>query len=159
MIISMIAAKGRNNELGANNNLLWHISADLKFFKNTTMGKSIIMGRKTFESLPKALPGRKNIVITSDAKYTAPNAYVVSSPEEALAAADTEEVFIIGGASVYKEFFPKADKLYITEVDFESNKADVFFPVLDLSEWNSTLIDAGEENSLKYKHILYERKN
>ncbi len=153
----MIVARGKNNEIGKDNDLLWHLSADLKFFKATTMGKSIIMGRKTFQSLPKALPGRKNIVISSDKNFEAPGAVVVTSPEAALAESETEEVFIIGGASIYKAFFPLADKLYITEVDFSAPDADVYFPEADLSLLKQEILGEGEENGLKYKHILYVR--
>lgn len=158
MTVSMIVAKGRNNEIGANNDLLWHLPSDLKFFKVCTMGKSIIMGRKTFQSLPKALPGRKNIVISSDKNFNAPGATVVTDINAALNESETEEVFIIGGASIYNAYFPIADKLYITEVEFESDKADVFFPEVDMSNFSSTLLDEGEENGLKYRHILYVRK-
>lgn len=157
MTVSMIVAKGTNNEIGGNNDLLWYIPSDLKFFKATTMGKSIIMGRKTFQSLPKALPGRKNIVISRDASFDAPGAFVVTDINEALKASETDEVFIIGGASIYEAYFPMADKLYITEVDFQSDKADVFFPQVDLSLWKAQLLDEGEENGLKYRHILYVR--
>ena len=158
MTVSMIVAKGINNEIGANNDLLWHLPSDLKFFKACTMGKSIIMGRKTFQSLPKALPGRKNIVISSDKNLNAPGATVVTGIDAALNESETEEVFIIVGASVYEAFFPVADKLYITEVEFESDKADVFFPKVDMSSFTATLLDEGEENGLKYRHILYTRK-
>lgn len=157
MTVSMIVAKGTNNEIGGNNDLLWYIPSDLKFFKATTMGKSIIMGRKTFQSLPKALPGRKNIVISRDASFDAPGAFVVTDINEALKASETDEVFIIGGASIYEAYFPMADKLYITEVDFQSDKADVFFPQVDFSLWKAQLLDEGEENGLKYRHILYTR--
>ncbi len=157
MTVSMIVARGTNNEIGKNNDLLWHLSADLKFFKATTMGKSIIMGRKTFQSLPKALPGRKNIVISSDKGFDAPGAVVVTSTEDALKESETEEVFIIGGASIYKAFFPVADKLYITEVEFSDPEADVYFPETDLSEWTAFVLGEGEENGLRYRHILYTK--
>ncbi len=157
MTVSMIVAKGTNNEIGGNGDLLWHIPSDLKFFKETTMGKSIIMGRKTFQSLPKALPGRKNIVITRDKAFEAPGATVVTDLEAALKESETEEVFIIGGASIYEAFFPKADKLYITEVDFTTDKADVFFPEVDLSQWKREVLKEGKENSLNFRHVLYTR--
>ncbi len=158
MTVSMIVAKGINNEIGADNNLLWHIPSDLKFFKETTMGKSIIMGRKTFQSLPKALPGRKNIVISRNADFEAPGATVVTDTEAALRESETEEVFIIGGASIYEAFFPLSSKLYITEVDFTSEKADVFFPEVDLSEWNREVLKEGEENNLTFRHVMYTKK-
>ena len=157
MTISMIVARGKNNEIGGNNDLLWYIPSDLKFFKATTMGKSIIMGRKTFQSLPKALPGRKNIVISSHKNFDAPGATVVTDINAALRESETDEVFIIGGASIYKAYFPVADRLYITEVDFEDKDADVYFPDIDLSQWKSELLDEGEENNLKYRHILYTK--
>lgn len=157
MTVSMIVAVGCNNEIGKNNDLLWHLPSDLKFFKAVTMGKSIIMGRKTFRSLPKALPGRKNIVISSDKNFDAPGATVVTDINSALKESETEEVFIIGGASIYKAYFPMADKLYITDVDFEDKDADVYFPEIDLSQWKKEILDEGEENGLKYKHILYTK--
>ena len=157
MTVSMIVAKGTNNEIGGNGDLLWHIPSDLKFFKETTMGKSIIMGRKTFQSLPKALPGRKNIVITRDKSFLAAGATVVTDLEAALNESETDEVFIIGGASIYEAFFPKASKLYITEVDFTTDKADVFFPEVDLSQWKREVLKEGEENSLTFRHVLYTR--
>ena len=157
MTVSMIVAIGKNNEIGKNNDLLWYLPSDLKFFKATTMGRSIIMGRKTFQSLPKALPGRKNIVISSDKNFDAPGAVVVTDIRSALQESETEEVFIIGGASIYKAYFPFADKLYITEVDFEDKDADVYFPEIDLSQWKKEILDEGEENNLKYRHILYTK--
>ena len=157
MTVSMIVAKGINNEIGKNNDLLWHLPSDLKFFKAVTMGKSIIMGRKTFQSLPKVLPGRKNIVISSDENFPAQGAVVVTSTEKALAESETEEVFIIGGESIYRAFFPLAQKLYITEVEFEDKDADVFFPEIDLSLWKRELLDEGEENGLRYRHMLYSK--
>lgn len=158
MTVSMIVAKGRNNEIGKNNDLLWHISEDLKFFKATTMGKSIIMGRKTFQSLPKALPGRKNIVISRNPDFDAPGAVVVTNAKDAVKESETEEVFIIGGGSIYNEFFPIADKLYITEVDYEDKEADVFFPEVDLSRWDKEILGEGVENSISYRFTLYTRK-
>lgn len=158
MTVSMIVAKGRNNEIGKNNDLLWHISEDLKFFKATTMGKSIIMGRKTFQSLPKALPGRKNIVISRNPDFDAPGAVVVTNAKDAVKESETEEVFIIGGGSIYNEFFPVADKLYITEVDYEDKEADVFFPEVDLSRWDKEILGEGVENSISYRFTLYTRK-
>ena len=100
MSVSMIAAVGKNLELGKNNNLIWHFKEDMKFFKDTTMEHTVVMGRKTFESLPKALPGRKNIVISSNAEYQAQGATVVTSVEEALQIADNEEIFVIGGGKI-----------------------------------------------------------
>ena len=158
MTVSIIAAVGKNNELGKNNDLIWHLPDDLKFFKETTLGKAVIMGRKTFQSLPKALPGRKNIVITTNRDFKAEGAFVVGSIDSALELADTEEVFIIGGASIYKAFLKMADKIYLTEIEANDDNADVYFPEFDKSRYVRTCLKENETNSVKFKHILYERK-
>ncbi len=158
MTVSIIAATGKNNELGKNNDLIWHLPDDLKFFKETTLGKAVIMGRKTFESLPKALPGRKNIVITTNKDFKAEGAFVAGNIDSALEMTDTEEVFIIGGASIYKAFLEMADKIYLTEIEATDNKADVYFPEFDKTLYNKTCLKENENNSIKFKHILYERK-
>ncbi|MBQ7637375.1 MAG: dihydrofolate reductase [Clostridia bacterium] len=157
-MISMIAAVGKNGELGKNNGLLWRLDGDLPFFKRVTMGKSVIMGRKTFESLPKALPGRKNIVITSNESFEAEGVKRASSPEEALKMCEgEEEVFIIGGGRIYSEFIGTAQRLYLTEAEAEDETADTYFPVFDHEKWVSTVIDEGG-TQIKYRHVLYERK-
>lgn len=158
MILSMIVAKGNNNEIGGDNKLLWHISADLKYFKSVTMGKAVIMGRKTFESLPKVLPGRKNIVITRNPEYKPEGVCVVSNLDDAVSAADTDEAFIIGGESIYRAFLDKADRLYITEVDTVKPEADAFFPDFDKDLYDIKIVGEGKENDLSYKHIIYSRK-
>ena len=159
MILSMIAAIGKNNELGKNNDLIWNLDGDLPFFKKTTMGKPVVMGRTTFFSLPKALPGRKNIVLTFPPLFEAPGITAVLTPEEALALVkDEEEVFIIGGASIYRLFLPMADRLYLTEADAEDPEADVYFPAFDKSEWTRTVLGAGGTD-IKYEQALYERIN
>lgn len=159
MIVSIIVAAGKNNEIGEKNALMWKLKGDMRFFKNTTMGHSIIMGRKTFESLPFALPGRKNIVISRNEDFNAVGANVVTSAEKALQEADTEEVFVIGGQQIYKLFLPICDRLYITEVDGVFPQADAFFPQFDKLKFSSEILGEGEENGLKYKHILYKRKD
>lgn len=157
MTVSLIAAIGENMELGKNNSLIWHLPDDLKFFKNTTMGKSVIMGRKTFESLPKALPGRKNIVITRNEDYSKEGAHTAFDIESALKLSETEEVFIIGGETIYREYLPFADKIYLTEIDETDDSADAFFPEFDKSKFRKTTIGENENNGIKFKHILYER--
>ena len=157
MTLSMIAAVGRNGELGKNNDLIWHLDGDLPFFKRVTMGKSVIMGRNTFFSLPRALPGRKNIVLTFPPLFEAPGAVTVLTPEEALdMVKDEDEAFIIGGASVYKLFIDRADKLYLTEAEAEDSTADVYFPEFDKTEWSRTVLDRGGTD-IKYEHVLYSR--
>jgi len=129
-MISIIAAIGKNNELGKKNKLLWSLPADMKHFKEITSGHAVIMGRKTFESIGRALPNRKNIVVTRDLKYKKDGVEIVHSLEEALGLFKDkdEEVFIIGGAEVYKQAMSFADKLYITHVEAEDKDADTFFP-------------------------------
>lgn len=158
MILSMIAAVGKNGELGKNNDLIWKLDGDLPFFKRVTMGKSVIMGRNTFFSLPKALPGRKNIVLTFPPLFEAPGVITLTDPDEALdLVKDEDEVFIIGGASIYKFFIDRADRMYLTEADAEDGTADVYFPEFDRDEWTRTVIDEGGTD-IKYVHALYERK-
>lgn len=158
MNLSMIAAIGRNGELGKNNALLWRLEGDLPFFKRVTMGKTVIMGRKTYESMGRALPGRRNIVITRDKSFSAPDAEIASSPREALEKCRVdEEVFVIGGGQIYAAFLPMAKKLYLTEAEAEDPDADTFFPVFNKEKWDRAVLDEGG-GEIKYAHVLYERK-
>lgn len=157
MSVSMIAAVGKNLELGKNNDLIWHFKEDMKFFKDTTMGHTVVMGRKTFESLPKALPGRKNIVISSNAEYQAQGATVVTSVEEALQIADNEEVFVIGGGKIYAEFLPYADKLYLTEIDAECEDADTYFPQFNKSEYIKEIINYYDIDGVEFYNVVYKK--
>ena len=134
-IISIIVAKSHNNVIGSKGNLPWHIPEDLKKFKSITMGKPMIMGRSTFESIGKALPGRKNIVMTRDKEYQADGISIAHNLEEALILCDqAREIMIIGGAEIYKLFFGMANRLYLTNVEKHID-GDVFFPEIDLSKW------------------------
>lgn len=157
MSVSMIAAVGKNLELGKNNNLIWHFKEDMKFFKDTTIGHTVVMGRKTFESLPKALPGRKNIVISSNAEYQAQGATVVTSVEEAIQIADNEEIFVIGGGKIYAEFLPYADKLYLTEIDAECADADTYFPQFNKSEYIKEIINYYDIDGVEFYHVVYKK--
>lgn len=160
-MISIIAAIGKNNELGKGNTLLWHMPADMKFFRETTRGHTVIMGRKTFESLKSALPNRKNIVITRDKSYIRHGVDVVHSLEEAINLAGSEdEVFIIGGADIYKQAMDFADKLYITHIDATDKDADTFFPELIPIVWNETSHiehKKDTENPFDYTFSIYEK--
>ena len=158
MSVSLIAAIGRNNELGRNNDLIWHFKEDMKFFKETTVGSTVIMGRKTFESLPKALPKRRNIVITSDKSYQAEGAEIVSSVDEALKASQGERVFVIGGAKVYCEMLGFCDKLYLTEIESECENADTFFPSFDKSLYTREVLNEYTVDSVSFSHVLYTKK-
>lgn len=157
MSVSMIAAVGKNLELGKNNDLIWHFKEDMKFFKETTMGHTVIMGRKTFESLPKALPGRRNIVISSNAEYKADGAEVVTSVEDALKIAENEDAFVIGGGKIYKEFLPYAKNLYLTEIDAECKDADTFFPEFDKGEYIKEIINFYDVDGTEFYHVIYKK--
>jgi len=156
--VSIIVAIGKNNEIGYKNDLLWRISDDLKRFKRFTTDNIVIMGRKTFESLPKgALPNRANIVITRNPDLQYENCIMANSIEDAIDKSDkTKELFIIGGEQIYKMAFPFCNKLYLTKVD-EEFTADVFFPKINYDDWeiiNSETIDKTEKN--QYAHHFLE---
>jgi len=161
MKLSLIAALAQNHVIGKNNRLVWHLPADMKFFRNTTMGHTLIMGRKTFESFGKLLPGRKSIVITRQAGWRYEGALVVHSFAEAMQSAmQNEEVFVIGGAEIYRQAMPYCSRMYLTVVhhDFEG---DTVFPPVDFSEWNLVSDEkhmADEKNAYDYSFRLYERK-
>ena len=128
MIISLISAMGRNRVIGINNTLPWRLPADLKHFKQITLGKPVLMGRKTYESIGKPLPGRANIIISGDSNYQMPGCSVVNSIDAALAAATGyEEIMVIGGAALYQQLLPRADRLYLTLID-ENFNGDAWFP-------------------------------
>ena len=158
MNISLILSVGRNNEIGRGNDLIWHFHADMKFFRETTTGNTVIMGRKTFESLPKVLPKRKNIVISTDKDLKIEGALVVHSVEEALEAAKDDNIFVIGGGKIYAEFLPLADKIYLTEIDDQCTDADTFFPAFDKSLYTRTVLGENEEDGISFFHVLYTKK-
>lgn len=157
MKISIIAAVGRNNELGKNNDLIWHFHKDMVFFRETTTGSTVLMGRKTFESLPKALPKRRNIVITSDKNYTAEGAEVCHSIDSALELCKNDNIFVIGGGKIYQQFIDMADSLYLTEIEDECPDADTYFPAFNKNEYKKEILAENEENGITFFHILYER--
>ena len=159
MSIAIIAAVGKNNELGKNNDLIWHIKEDMQFFKKTTTGSTVIMGRKTFESLPKALPNRRNVVISSNKNYKADGAEVVDSVQSALNVTDKDSVFIIGGASVYKAFLPYADVIYLTEIEAECPDADTYFPEFDKSNYSREVLSTTSENGIDFSFVKYTKNN
>lgn len=137
MLISLVVAASTNNVIGKDNQLLWSLPNDMKFFKNTTWAMPVLMGRKTFESLGKPLAGRLNIVITRQKNWKPAGATIVHSLEEALAAAkheDYKEAFVIGGGEIFKEAMNKADRIYLTRVDAVL-EGDAFFPEIDTSKW------------------------
>ena len=162
MKISLIAAIGKNNELGKGNTLVWDMQEDMKYFRQTTTGHPVIMGRKTFESIGRPMPYRRNVIITRDTDYKVPGVEVVHSLQEALQLFQNsdEEIFIIGGGDIYKQSMSVADKLYITHIEAEDKDATVFFPEIDLNIWRESSRDehqADEKNKYKYTFVNYEK--
>lgn len=163
--LSVIAAMARHRVIGRDNALPWHLPADLQHFKATTLGKPMIMGRKTWESLPGLLPGRPHIVITRDPDYHAEGAQIAHSLPQAinLAAAHmgaTGELMLIGGANLYAQALPLADRLYLTEVDAEV-EGDAWFPDVDLSDWSLVSREdhvADARNRYPYRFLSYQRR-
>ena len=159
-MISLIAAIGKNNELGKKNALLWNLPADMKHFRETTSGHTVIMGQKTFESIGRPLPNRRNIVLTQDKNLKIAGVEIVYSPEEVenLLDKDTEN-FVIGGGMIYKLFIDKADRLYITHVDASFPDADTFFPEIIPVVWNEIFHEEHKkdsENPFNYTFSVYE---
>lgn len=164
MIISAIVATDRKGTIGKAGAIPWYLPADFKYFKRTTMGHPIIMGRKTFESIGKPLPKRTNIVLTRDAFYMSTGIVVVHSLEEALghpACQEAEEIFIIGGGEIYKQAMPRLDRVYLTTVETDIEDGDAFFPELDPEEWEIVWLEkhsADEKNELDFRFSRWERK-
>ena len=157
MSVSIIAAVGKNLELGKGNDLIWRFKEDMKFFKETTTGSTVIMGRKTFESLPRALPNRRNIVVSKNKSFKAEGAEVVSSIKEALELAGDDNIFVIGGAKIYEQFLSVADKLYLTEIDAECSDADVYFPEFDKNKYSKNIIKEYCIDGIDFAHVLYTK--
>lgn len=159
-MISIIVAASANNVIGAQGDLPWRLSDDLKRFKAMTMGKPIVMGRKTWESIGRALPGRQNIVVTRQPGFQAAGCDVVASSQAALAAADgADEIMVIGGSQVYALFLPDAERLYLTRVHAEI-EGDAFFPEIDASDWQLVSDEshsADDRNAFDYSFRTYER--
>lgn len=160
-MISIIVAASANDVIGVQGELPWRLSADLKRFKELTMGKPIVMGRLTWESIGRPLPGRQNIVITRQADFEATGADVVTTPADALrAAADVDEIMIIGGGQVYDLFLPKASRVYLTRVDAEV-EGDAWFPALAESMWELTSSEphaADDSNEYSFEFQTYQRR-
>ena len=160
MQLSLIVAYAQNRVIGRDNTLPWKLPSDLAHFKRTTLGHPIIMGRKTWESLGRPLPGRRNIVISRDANYPAQGAQCVTSLAQAIAAVqDLEEAFVIGGAQIYQEALPFAQQVIATEVQ-ESVEGDAFFAHLDKAQWiEASRKSHPTENGLRFDIVHYQRKD
>jgi dihydrofolate reductase len=161
-MISIIVAVSEDWGIGKDNELLWHISEDLKRFKRLTFGNTVIMGKRTWESLPRRpLPGRRNIVLTDDKTENIENAVTAYSIEDSLSKCEkNEEIFIMGGGSIYRQFMPFADRLYITHVHKKA-PADIYFPEIDLKLWKITekeVFKTDGEESIPYTYTIYEKR-
>lgn len=161
-ILSMIVAHADNRIIGKDNDMPWHLPADLAYFKKTTLGKPVVMGRKTYESIGRPLPGRQNIVISRDPSYSAAGVDTATSVEQALElAAGVEEIMVIGGGAIYQHCLSKADKLYITHIK-ASIEGDTQFPEYDTeNDWqqvSSELFSADEKNAYDLDFCVYQRK-
>lgn len=160
MIISLVAAAAENNIIGKENALPWRLPADLKFFKNLTMGHTMIMGRKTFQSVGKPLPGRKTIIITRDRSFAAEGCIVLGSLSEAFEyCKNEEEIFVVGGAEIYHQSLPLSDKIYLTRVH-GIFAGDTYFPEIPPNEWKELSREefrADEKNIYPYSFIQYTR--
>ena len=153
----MIVARSSNYVIGKNNQLPWKISADLQFFKKVTLGYPIIMGRKTWESIGRPLPGRRNIVVSRNSEYQANGAELVSSLDQALQSlGDFERVFVIGGQQLFNQAFPLADQLFITEIKLEV-EGDTFFEVPDPQNWQIVEQTAASEGDIQFNYVTLNR--
>ncbi|MBR5227609.1 MAG: dihydrofolate reductase [Clostridia bacterium] len=159
-MIKIIAAIGKNRELGKNNDLIWHLPGDLKFFKEQTLGSVVAMGKNTFNSLPKKLPDRKHIVLADDDIFNkdVEDVIVMHDKLEFIKLCNLEaekaDIFIIGGASIYNMFIGLADELYLTEIEAEA-PADVYFPEFDKNNWKKEVLSSHEYDGIKYSHVKY----
>jgi dihydrofolate reductase len=157
--ISMIVARSRNHVIGRDNQMPWKISADLQFFKRVTMGFPVIMGRKTWESIGRPLPGRRNIVVSRTPDLTLAGAEVANSLDDALdRLSELPRVFVIGGEQLFTQAFPKADQLYITEIEMDVEGGDTFFKVPNPEEWLELERTPGSEGEISFHFLTLQRK-
>jgi dihydrofolate reductase len=158
-VISLIVAMARNRVIGANNKIPWRLPNELQLFKKLTMGHHIVMGRKTYESIDRLLPGRTTVIVTRQRGYQVPGAVVANSVDEALRACSAdEECFVIGGADLFRETLPIADRLYLTTVDAEP-AGDTYMPEIDMREWKETSSEsfaADEKHAYGYRFTVYD---
>lgn len=156
----LIAAIRKNRELGVNNSLIWHIKEDMKFFKDTTINHPIVMGRKTFDSLPKLLPNRTHIILSRTNAKISPNVITLNSVQEFINLSKNiaDDFYVIGGGAIYQEFMPYATKMLLTEIDESYPNADTFFPDFDINDWNQKVIGEYQDKDIKYLRKLYTKK-
>ncbi len=156
----IIASVGQNNEIGINNNLIWKIKEDMKFFKETTIGHQIVMGRNTFESLPSLLPNRKHLVITSSNIDLPKEVEIFKNIEEFIdySLSTNDNIFIIGGSTIYKQLINLSDKMILTEIQDTKLNADTYFPNINYAEWHQEIINTFPNENPKYIRKIYTRK-
>lgn len=162
-MIAIVVAVAENNVIGKDNQLIWHLPADLRFFKNLTMGHPILMGRKTYESIGKPLPGRTTVIITRQQDFEAPGCIVVNSIDDAIEEAQTinQDVYVIGGAEIYRQALPKTDTIYLTRMHHTFD-GDTYFPELNEADWEVTSeerYEPDEKNKYSYSFITLQRKS
>jgi len=158
-MLNAIVAYDINRTIGSDQQIPWRLPADLKHFKKVTMSHPIIMGRKTHESIGRPLPGRRNIVLSRDKDYFVPGCEIVHSIDQALAAVNDEDAFVIGGGQIYRSFLPKVDKIYVTEVEADLD-GDTTFPELKSSDWKKIKLeefDKDNDNEYSYTFNILER--
>lgn len=160
MTISLIGAMSRERAIGANNQMLWHLPKELGYFKRTTLNKTVVMGRKTYESLGKPLPNRRNVIFTRQKDLHIEGCDIVNSVEETLQKYGEDELMITGGGEIYELFMPIADRLYLTKVDVNIANADAFFPEFDEKEFqltSSEYVEKDEKNQYSFTICVYDR--
>ncbi len=160
MLIALVAAVAANGVIGLQGKLPWRLPADLAFFKRLTLGHTVIMGRRTWQSLGRPLPGRRNVVLTRDPLFSASGCRVAHSAEEAVKG-ETGELFVIGGQEIFRQFLPLAQRLYITHVDAEV-PGDAWFPAIDAKEWREVSGTPGtvdQRNPYPHRFVVYERRS
>lgn len=160
MSVSLIAAMSRERAIGADNKMLWHLPKELAHFKRTTLNKTVLMGRKTYESLGKPLPNRRNVILTRQRDLQIEGCEIVHSVEEALQKYGHDELMITGGGEIYEIFMPIADRIYITKVDVNIANADAYFPELDENEFqliSEEKVEKDEKNKFSFTICTYDR--
>lgn len=159
MSITLIAAVGANNELGKNNNLIWHIPEDMKFFKENTVGKTLVMGMNTFKSLPNPLPNRKHIVLTHQKVELDKEILIFHNIEELLQYINSikDEIMVIGGAQIYSQMIEYSDRMLLTRIE-QNADADTYFPNFNLNEWDEKLLSQNVYHGITYKRFIYTKR-
>jgi len=161
MTVSIVAAMGRDRVIGQDNKLPWHLPSDMRRFSELTLGKVVVMGRKTFESIGRALPNRDNIVLTRNESYYAAGCFVAHSVDEVLSFAACEELVVIGGAQVYEQFLPLADRMYLTLIPAEF-EGDAYFPRFHSCDWETSerkIVKRDEKNPYNLVFVTFRRRS